>query len=193
MKICAECHKYDSERVEKFRKAGIKITKCKLEECEMRHPNFRPKLPKELAGKTEERREKTKHIKGSTWGWVYFDHSALKVWYWWLFCDDLSEGTCSLWQPSDEVTCDIHYEPPIYINDLGSWFAGLVNFGGCRPATNCGGDCGQVNSKRNGVCLRRYSEAPEVFVDGWLWCLYDATGIRDCLLRTQYMILDYTP
>jgi hypothetical protein len=69
----------------------------------------------------------------------------------------------------------------------------LINFGGCEPAKNCGGNCGLVNSKRNGKCLRKYDEAPEVFKTGWIYCLYVNTGIKDCLRRTQYMILDYKP
>jgi hypothetical protein len=158
---------------------GVEITECKLEECEFGHPKYRPDLPKELAAKTEVLREKTKHIKGSTWGWVYIDAGGT-AWYYWYDCDTRTPTRlCRPWQPSDIDTCDIHYEPGIYIYDLGAWYGGLVNFGGCVPAVNCGGDCGQVNSKRKHVCLRRFSEAPEVFQRRNLWCLYKygSTGL----------------
>lgn len=194
MKLCSGCRKQHEGVLKKLLK--VEIVECKIEECEFGHSRFRPELPKELAEKTEELKEKTKHIKGSTWNWVYIDAPPIPLaWYRYLDCEDRTPPwwQCQPWQPSDTTKCDIHYEPWVYVNDLQEWFGGLVNFGGCNSAANCGGECGLVNSKRNGACLKKYNEAPEVFVDGWLWCLHDATGISDCLRRTQYMVLDYIP
>lgn len=146
MKLCPACVKNYGEMLKSLLR--VKITESKFEECEFGHPKFIPKLPKELAAKTN-------------------------------------------WQPSDTTNCDIHYEPYIWIYDLAEWYGGLVDFGGCVAAANCGGDCGQVNSKRNHICLRRFSEAPEVFQSRDLWCLYENTGVLDCLNRVQYMVKDY--
>ncbi len=195
MRLCNGCLKRYGKSIKKI--LGVEVSECKFQECEFGHPTFKPELPYELANKTAEFKERTKDKGSSTWGWVYFYPSYGDVWYWWLSsgdtCDGIGSIICFPWRPSDETNCDIHYEPWIWIDDLQDWFGGLVNFGGCNPAINCGGDCGKVNSKREGTCLRRYNQAPEVFQDGWLWCLYDATGIPDCVRRTQYMVLDYIP
>lgn len=190
MKICGECMNLHAELVAERRK-GTDVIECSLEECEAGHLTFRPELPEELKAKTDELKEKTSKLEGFLWGWIYLCPSL--AFYFWYYCANLQPGYCSVERPSDSETCDIHFEPWIWIDDLKGWYGGLINFGGCRPAKNCGGDCGLVNSKRNGICLRYYDEAPEMWKDGWLWCLYSNTGVTDCIHRTQYMVEDYYP
>ena len=192
MKICSECMNLHAERVEMERSKGIDVVECCFEECEAGHSTYRPELPEELRVQTDELREKTFTPEGPSWGWVYLSPS-LGAFYFWYWCADLQQGYCSMERPKDSETCDVHFEPWIWIKDLKGWYGGLINFGGCRPAQNCGGDCGLVNSKRDGSCLRYYDEAPEVWRDGWLWCLYSNTGVTDCIYRTQYMVEDYLP
>ncbi|MBU7016624.1 MAG: hypothetical protein HXS44_03895 [Theionarchaea archaeon] len=192
MKICEICITNHIEIVEENREKGYEITECCFEECEVGHPRFIPELPEELVALTERMKERTDHLESSPWGWVYI-YSSEGVYYWWLRCSDLRPDHCSFERPSDSDTCDIHVEPWVYVDDLKAWFGGLINFGGCRPAQNCGGNGGLVNSKRNGACLRYYFEAPEIWDDGWLWCSYSNTGVTDCIFRTQYMIEDYLP
>jgi hypothetical protein len=192
MKICGVCIIHHKEMIEENRKKGTEITECCFEACEVGHPHFTPELPEKLKALTDHLKEKTDHLEGSPWGWIYLFSSG-KVYYWWLRCSDLEQGRCSTKRPSDSEMCDLHVEPWVYVHDLEAWFGGLINFGGCRPAQNCGGDCGLVNSKRGGACLRYFSEAPEIWDDGWLWCSYSNTGVTDCIFRTQYMIEDYLP
>lgn len=192
MKICEECITCHVEIVEESRKKGLEITECCFEECEVGHPLCKPELPEELQSMTDKMKEKTDHLGSSLWGWVYLS-LTLETYYWWLRYSDLTPGYCSTTRPSDSEVCDIHYEPWIWVRDVKAWFGGLVNFGGCRPARNCGGDGGQVNSKRKGKCLEHYKDAPEVWNNGWLWCSYANTEVTDCIFRTQYMILDYYP
>lgn len=193
MKVCGECQKLHMKFIEEERKKGIEIVECCFEECELGHPTFRPELPAGLKAMSGRLKEKAAYMEGPQWGWVYLHQSFGGVWYFWYRCSDLKQGHCSLERPDDSETCDIHYEPWMWVDDLKAWYGGLVNFGGCRPAENCGEDCGKVNSKRNGVCLQMYSEAPEVWDGGWLWCRYSNTGVTDCIFRTQYMVEDYLP
>ena len=191
MKICEECQKYHVEIIEKNCEKGIEIEDCCFDECESGHPTFRPELPENLQNMTGKLTEKTSHVEGPEWGWVYL--FTYKSYYWWLSCSDLGQGYCSKKRPDDSEMCDIHYEPWLWVDNLEAWVGGLIDFGGGRPAHNCGGDGGQVNSKRNGECLVHYEDAPEVWEDGWLWCSHAETGVTDCIYRTQYMVLDYVP
>lgn len=192
MKLCPNCLK---EYGKMLKKSGIKIIESTVEECEMGHPRFVPELPKNKVEVLKKDIKHTQTSKNSKWGLIYiYTDFPFIPWYWWIDWETREPlYGCRPWRPDENKACDIHYEPWVYIPELKGWYGGLINFGGCEPAKNCGGNCGLVNSKRNGKCLRKYDEAPEVFKTGWIYCLYVNTGIKDCLRRTQYMILDYKP
>ena len=134
MKICEECQKYHVEIIEKNCEKGIEIEDCCFDECESGHPTFRPELPENLQNMTGKLTEKTSHVEGPEWGWVYL--FTYKSYYWWLSCSDLGQGYCSKKRPDDSEMCDIHYEPWLWVDNLGAWVGGLIDFGGGRPAHN---------------------------------------------------------
>jgi hypothetical protein len=204
MKICTACKEYHTEIIEK---ENSEIEECSVEKCEIGHPKMKPQLPKTLIELTDQLKAETAQLKIRTaqlkveitlnmdpqWGWAYIAPSH-SVHYWWLWGDDKAEcDYCDTKRPDDSKACDIHYEPWMWIEDIGAWIGGLLNFGGSRPAENCGGDGGVVNSRRDGVCLRKYADAPEVWGDRWLWARFASTYVTDCIFRNQYIILDYIP
>lgn len=190
MKICNTCMEYHTDVIGR---ANTEIEECSVQECEIGHPKMKPQLSKKIIKILDQVKAKTINIDGPEWGWAYIAPSY-SVYYWWLESCDLSPcDHCDTKRPDHSKACDIHYEPWMWIEDIEAWMGGLINFGGSRQARNCGGDGGLVNSKRNGECLKKYSDAPEVWKDGWLWGRVANTNVTDCIFRCQYILLDYVP
>jgi len=85
---------------------------------------------------------------------------------------------CTKSQPSESSGCDIHYEA--FMNFDGYYTRGLIDFPGCKPAQNCGGPCGAVNTLKFGICVLTYDDLPLSVPDFTISAQYTLTTLDNC-------------
>jgi len=129
--------------------------------------------------------------------------------YWWYLQAGEESGCHYQSIPSpinDSDKCDIHYEPIFYLHYEEEWVEGMINMAGCEFASNCGGNCGTVNSKRDNTCMQHPQDYPELYQQTYImYAYYTSTGLGGCWnvnkpegcsfdFRNQYsqhMVLNY--
>lgn len=154
------------------------------------NPNvYTPEEVNELVKKFEGEGIKVESSSSSTWecdvlysGWVLVNNIDEVRWYA-HECSTFEAYDCNPSPPSESNHCDIHYEAWMYFENEGTTTRGLIDFPGCEPANNCGGDCGSNNTMIYTYCILEYTHLPLDSSYFYIYATYtlSKTPAGDCL------------